>query len=89
MQTNYATTTHFIRHEGNLVDLTEYRRRLALARGERVCGAGEAGQAEEERRAVRTRSPRRRRRALVGMALDWTASAAVIVTALSFAAKIL
>ena len=32
MQTIYATTTHFIRHQGNMVDLGEFRRKQALAR---------------------------------------------------------
>ena len=31
MQTMYYTTRNFIRHEGNVVDLGEYRRRLTLA----------------------------------------------------------
>ena len=31
MQTIYYTTTHFVRHTDNIVDLQEYRRRLALA----------------------------------------------------------
>lgn len=30
MQTIYTTTANFVRHEGNLVDFQEYRRRLAL-----------------------------------------------------------
>lgn len=31
MQTMYYTTSNFIRHSGNVVDLTEYRRKQALA----------------------------------------------------------
>ena len=31
MQTRYYTTSNFIRHSGNVVDLTEYRRKQALA----------------------------------------------------------
>lgn len=34
MQTMYYTTRNFIRHTDNVVDLTEYRRRLARARQE-------------------------------------------------------
>ena len=34
MQTLYYTTGNFIRHTGNVVDLTEYRRRLAQAQQE-------------------------------------------------------
>ena len=33
MQTMYYTTRNFIRHTDNVVDLTEYRRRLARAEG--------------------------------------------------------
>ena len=40
MQTLYYTTGNFIRHTGNVVDLTEYRRRLAQAQQE-------PGEAEE------------------------------------------
>lgn len=82
MQTIYFTTSNFIRHEGNLVDLTEYRRKLALAQG----------QPEPEEEVVppaRTRTVRRRRGFLPGMMLDYAASIALIITALSFAAKIL
>lgn len=87
MQTIYFTTSNFIRHEGNLVDLTEYRRKLALAQGqsESECEPEPAPQAEV--RPARSRS--RRRRAWPGMMLDYAASVALIITALSFAAKIL
>ena len=43
MQTIYFETTHFIRHTGNLVDLTEYRRKLEQIRQEEAGGAGEHG----------------------------------------------
>ena len=33
MQTVYYTTSNFIRHTGNVVDLAEYRRRLTRAEG--------------------------------------------------------
>lgn len=83
MQTIYFTTSNYIRHEGNMVDLTEYRRKLALAQG----------QAEPEKKAeiqpVRARPAHRRKTVLAGMMLDYAASIALIITALSFAAKIL
>lgn len=83
MQTIYFTTSNFIRHEGNMVDLTEYRRKLALAQGQ-------AEPVEEEViPPVRTRTVHRRKGILPGMMLDYAASVALIVTALSFAAKIL
>ncbi|MBE6957248.1 MAG: hypothetical protein E7450_07335 [Ruminococcaceae bacterium] len=36
MQTMYYTTHNFIRHTDNVVDLTEYRRRLERARQEQT-----------------------------------------------------
>lgn len=83
MQTIYFTTTNFIRHEGNLVDLTEYRRKLALAQGQ------PAPEPEEAVRPAHARAAHRRRGYLPGMVLDCVASIALIITALTFAAKIL
>lgn len=79
MQTIYVTTSNFIRHEGNLVDLTEYRRKLALAQGKT-----EPVVEEEPAFAPRPRTNHRRSR-VPGMVLDYAASAALIITALSFA----
>ena len=42
MQTLYYTTENFIRHTGNVVDLTEYRRRLARTQQEQG-GSGRRG----------------------------------------------
>ena len=83
MQTLYFTTSNFIRHEGNVVDLTEYRRKLALAQGQ------VEPEEQEDVQPVRTRTAHRRRGALPGLMLDYAASIALIITALSFAAKIL
>ena len=82
MQTIYFTTSNFIRHEGNLVDLTEYRRKLALAQGR--------AEPEEEEPAVapRPRTNHRRKSILPGMVLDYAASLALIITALSFAVSL-
>ena len=85
MQTLYFTTSNFIRHEGNVVDLAEYRRKLAIAQGH-VEEQPEADPAED--RPVRART-QRRRTLLSGMMLDYAASAALVVTALTFAVKIL
>ena len=81
MQTIYFTTSNFIRHEGNLVDLTEYRRKLAQVQAQ--------PEPEQEEAPVRTRTPRRRRGFSPTMMLDCAASVALIVTALTFAVKIL
>ena len=85
MQTLYFTTSNFIRHEGNVVDLTEYRRKLAIAQGH-VEEQTEAAPAEDRPVCARTQ---RRRALLPGMMLDYAASAALVVTALTFAVKIL
>ena len=78
MQTVYFTTSNFIRHEGNMVDLTEYRRKLALAQGEA------AGTEEPAVYVPRRRTNRRRRTLTLGAVLDCAASLVLIVTALSF-----
>ena len=83
MQTVYFTTSNFIRHEGNMVDLTEYRRKLALAQGQ-----AEPETEEKPVPPVRTRTNHQRKGFSTGMALDYAASVALIVTALSFAISI-
>ena len=99
MQTVYYQTSSFIRHEGNLVDLTAYRRKRSAVSG----GTGAAGAAPREKRgpalvllepAVPGRPPRRRpagRRRLgrLALALDLCASLAVVVLTLSAAASFL
>ena len=84
MQTIYFTTSNFIRHEGNLVDLTEYRRKLAQIQAQ----PAPAPEEDEPVRPVRTHAPRRRSLPPT-MMLDCAASVALIVTALTFAVKIL
>lgn len=88
MQTLYYTTGNFIRHTGNVVDLTEYRRRLARAQQE----SEEAGETRVllPRESVpgprRTRARRARRRALF---LDACASMGVVVMTLTFTLRML
>ena len=85
MQTLYYTTGNFIRHTGNVVDLTEYRRRLAQAQQE-------PEEAEENlvllprESARRTWARRARRRALF---LDACASMGVVVMTLTFTLRVL
>lgn len=54
METTYFKTSHYIRHEGNVVDLGTYRRKLAAVSGEdwRAVRAPEFD--EEERSAPDT-----------------------------------
>lgn len=88
MQTLYYTTENFIRHTGKVVDLTEYRRRLAQAQQE----PEEAGETRVllPRESVpgprRTIARRARRRALV---LDACASMGVVVMTLTFTLRML
>ena len=83
MQTIYYTTEHFIRHEGNVVDLEAYRRKLALAgsRGSRSAPlAREMERPEEEPRteeAAPARPAKERRRGLA----DWLEMTATLTVA--------
>ena len=80
MQTLYYTTGNFIRHTGNVVDLTEYRRRLAQAQQE-------PEEAEENLVLLpRESAPSPRRRALF---LDACASMGVVVMTLTFTLRVL
>ena len=97
MQTIYATTTHFIRHQGNMVDLGEFRRKQALA----LARAGSlAPRLEPEEPPIQDAAPaltllpaaprrRRSRRARVSWALDAGASLGVIVMTVSFVLQVL
>ena len=86
MQTLYYTTNNFIRHTGNVVDLCEYRRRLALARQEQQDWLEE----EEAPQAVQPRprrsAGRRQRRAML---LDMLASMGILVMTVTFTVYVL
>ena len=86
MQTLYYTTNNFVRHTGNVVDLSEYRRKLA-----QVQQVQEDWQPEEEPAAVSVsarvrRSDRCRRQALM---LDACASMGIVVMTLTFTLHVL
>ncbi len=92
MQTMYYKTSNFIQHTGNIIDLTELRRRQAAAQRDSLARQPEveAYLPEEEpgfRPVVLTLSPEERRRARrerQAWRLDACASAAVIVMTLAF-----
>ncbi len=88
MQTLYYTTGNFIRHTGNVVDLTEYRRRLAQAQQEPEEGEENLVLLPRESAPSprRTRARRARRRALF---LDACASMGVVVMTLTFTLRVL
>ncbi len=92
MQTMYYKTSNFIQHTGNIIDLSELRRRQAAAQRDSLARQPEveAYLPEEEpgfRPVVLTLSPEERRRARrerQAWRLDACASAAVIVMTLAF-----
>lgn len=101
MKTMYYQTSNFIRHNGNLVDLGEYRRRLELAQRDSlarqpkaVCEAQEAETREKSgfRPVVLTMSRTERRQARRERR-DWTldacASLAVVFMTLVFALRVM
>ncbi len=90
MQTLYYTTNNFIRHTDNIVDLSEYRRRLEMARADRLSWqeyeeAQEVEAAEVQPRPRRSQQRRERRAAL----LDMWASMGILVMTLTFTAYVL
>ena len=92
MQTVYYTTTNFIRHEGNLVDLCEFRRKLSLSQQEQAHAHQAVSQISSPRKAPLTLLPTGKGRcfALGKWALwvlDLCASLGVIVMTCSFALK--
>ena len=74
MQTVYYSTRNYIRHSGNVVDFTEYRRKLAQVDGS--LALAEAVRPAEEARPVRP--ARRRRRRTLSDWLDFAASLTLV-----------
>ena len=91
MQTIYYSTTNFIQHRGNLVDLDEFRWKLARARGEEQPDREEEPPCPALRapaHAPRQRDPRAARRRRQVWALDACASLGVIVMNVSFGSSV-
>ncbi len=97
METIYCTTKNFIRHRDNVVDLGEYRRKLALAQNTSL-----APQPAEEparpclhlvpdREAVHAELPRPRRRKqhTLGWLVDIWASLSVVAMTAAFTLEVL
>ncbi len=88
MQTLYYTTNNFVRHTDNIVDLSEYRRKLNAVQQARVAWLE---QEEDEDpvdihpRPRRSRQRRERRAAL----LDLWASMGVLVMTVTFTLHVL
>ena len=92
MQTVYYTTSNFIHHTGNVVDLSEYRRKLAQAEGSLAPAPIQEGPSvrpfphlTEVERPRQERAPRR----LPRLSLDGWASVAVLVMTLTFTLRVL
>lgn len=85
MQTLYYTTSNFIRHTDNVVDLSEYRRKLDLARQEPVWQEDE----ERSESQARAASPRPRTAHRRGLTLDACASMGILVMTLTFTMRVL
>jgi len=90
MQTLYYTTNNFVRHTDNIVDLSEYRRKLASAQQARM--AWQEQEEDEETEAVefqprpRRSAQRRERKAAL---LDIWASMGVLVMTVTFTLHVL
>lgn len=97
MQTIYYSTSNFIRHTGNVVDLNEYRRRQALAQEGSLAPQPEAeyvpDREEWERPALRVvqlpQARQRRRRLSRPLLWDLCASLSVVVMTLTFTVRVL
>ena len=91
MQTLYYTTNNFVRHTDNLVDLSEYRRKLAAAQEQRLRWQEWEEQEEEEEveqfhpRPRRSATRQERRAAL----LDMWASMGILVMTVTFTLHVL
>ena len=90
MQTLYYTTTNFVRHTDNIVDLSEYRRKLERMRADRLrwqeCEDAEEEEPVEFRPRPRRSAARRERRAAL---LDMWASMGILVMTLTFTVYVL
>lgn len=99
MQTLYFTTRNFIRHEGNVVDLAEYRTRLQACSGFDAVPAWEEdffpdpGEGEAPQPVLRAveRRPRSERRDFLSLLRlpDLCATLAVVVMAVVVVARFL
>ena len=90
MQTIYYSTTNFVRHTGNVVDLEMYRQKLALAEtGSLAPQLEEQPEVWTDDRPVPARERHSVRRARRAMGLDCLASLCVVVMTLVFTLRIL
>lgn len=90
MQTLYYTTSNFIRHTDNIVDLSEYRRKLERLQTDRLdwqtCEETEEYEPEQVQPRPRRSAHRRERKAAL---LDMWASMGVLVMTVTFTLYVL
>ena len=87
MQTLYYTTNNFVRHSGNIVDLSEYRRKLSAVQEQTAwqADAEELDVAPIRPRPRRSQQRQERRAAL----LDMWASMGMLVMTITFTLHVL
>ncbi len=85
MQTIYYTTSSFIRHTGNVIDLAEYRRYMGI---EPQSSCAPALAVSGSRPSGRKRS-RKNSRLSVGLFLDFCASGALLILTIGVLARFL
>lgn len=87
MQTLYYTTNNFVRHTDNIVDLSEYRRKLAAVQAQAAWQdeAEEFEAAEFQPRPRRSQQRQERRAAL----LDMWASMGMLIMTITFTLHVL
>ena len=88
MQTLYYTTRNFVRHTDNLVDLSEYRRKLTAARREQMAWQEEQEDAEPAQVLPRPRRSAQKRQRRAAM-LDLWASMGVLAMTVTFTVYVL
>ena len=86
MQTLYYTTSNFVRHTDNIVDLSEYRRKLAAVQREQMVWQEDEQEALEYQPRPRRSQRRQERRAAL---MDLWASMGVLVMTISFSLYVL
>lgn len=88
MQTLYYTTNNFVRHTDNIVDLSEYRRKLEAARQEQLSWMEQDEDEEPEQVQPRLRRSQRRQERRAAL-LDMWASMGILVMTVTFTLHVL
>ena len=86
MQTLYYTTSNFVRHTDNIVDLSEYRRKLAAVQRQQIAWQEDEEETMEYQPRPRRSQQRRERHAAL---LDLWASMGILVMTISFSLYVL